>query len=509
MTGLLIRGCTLWDGVPGSVYCEGGRVSRIYHNEDPDLPPGAEVVDANGGSLWPGLADTHCHPFDYGWLRRSVDLRGTSNVTAMRMRLSSGVLKARPGEWVVGMGWNQESFPDRRMPRRSDIDDLSPSNPVAFSRVCGHIGLLNSAAIRQLGLEGRSGPEYERDPSGELTGIVKETALVDALQKVPKAPERLASDLMTVEAEAAKLGLTSMHCIVSPEGFREELTALAGLHSDGSLSLRYRVYVPSEALEFVKERGLGEKLRGDGVRINGVKLFTDGSLGARTAALREPYADDPGNTGMLRMKDSELDDLVDRADSAGYQVIIHAIGDRAVEQAVRSLSRVTGSGNPRRHRIEHASLVPRDLRGKMAKHGIRAAVQPCFVTSDTWAVERLGEERLRDLYPFRSMLEEGIVLSGGSDSPVESLSPVLGVWSAVTRGGSVPEESVTLEQALAFYSADARANGMDELSLEEGAPADFTLFDSAIGGMHPALFRKVGVLATVVNGFAVHSFGAG
>jgi predicted amidohydrolase YtcJ len=509
VTGLLVRGCTLWDGAPGSVYCEGGRVSRIYRGEDPDLLPGTEVIDANGGSLLPGLTDTHCHPFDYGRLKRSVDLRGTSNVTAVRMRLSSAVLKAGPGEWVLGMGWNQESFPDRRMPTRSDIDDLSPSNPVILSRVCGHIGLLNSAAVRLLGVASRGGPEYERDSAGELTGIVKETALVDALQRVPRSPERLASDIQAVEAEAAKLGLTGLHCIVSPGGFREELAALHGLHASGALSLRYRVYIPAEALGFVQEEGLREKMNGDALRINGVKVFTDGSLGARTAALREPYSDDPGNSGILRMKDSELDQVVERADSLGYQVIVHAIGDRAVEQAVRSLSRVTGARNPRRHRVEHASLLPVDLRSKMAKHGIRAAVQPCFVTSDTWAVDRLGEERLRDLHPFRSMLEEGILVSGGSDSPVESLSPVLGMWAAMTRGGSVPEESLTLEQSLALYTSAASSNGFDESDLREGAPANFTLFDSDIGGMHPALFRKVGVLATVVNGASVHSYGPG
>ena len=507
MTALLIRGCTLWDGTPGSVLCDGGKVARVYRDEEPDPPADAEVIEANGGSLLPGLTDTHCHPFDYGRQKRSVDLRGASNVTALRMRLTAGVMKARPGDWVVGMGWDQEAFPDRKMPTRADIDDLTPSNPVALSRVCGHVGLLNSAAIAALGLGERRGPEYERGPSGELTGIVKETALTDALLNVPKTTEALASDLQSVEAEAARLGLTRMHCIVSRDGYREKLEALAELEAGGSLALRYRVFVPFEALEYVEELRRRGRAGGERYRINGVKIFTDGSLGARTAALREPYADDPGNSGMLLLKDSELDEMVDRADAMGHQVIVHAIGDRAVEQAVRALSRVSGSGNPRRHRVEHASLLPKDLRSKMAKHGIRAAVQPCFVTSDTWAAERLGEERLRDLYPFRSMLEEGIAISGGSDSPVESLSPVLGAWAAMTRGGSVPEESLSLEESLALYTTSAAENGLDQLALGEGAPADFTLFDSDIRGMHPALLRKVGVLATVVGGSAAHSYG--
>ena len=509
MTGLLIRDCMLWDGAPGAVYCEEGRIARIYRGSDPDLPAGAQVIDASGGSLHPGLVDTHCHPFDYGWLKRSVDLRGTTNITGGRMRLSSGLRKAAPGEWVVGMGWDQEAFPGRNMPSRLDIDDISPSNPVVLSRICGHIGLLNSVAITQLGLEPTENPEYDRGRSGELTGIVKETALTEAIRMVPKVPERLASDLQGVEVEGARLGLAGLHTIISPEGFVEELTALAELQADGRLALRHRVYIPPESLGYMKEKRLVEKLNGHNVRVNGVKIFTDGSLGGRTAALREPYTDDPKNSGLLRMSDGELDDLVDLVDSMGFQAIVHAIGDRAVEQSVRSLSRVSGANNPRRHRIEHAGLVPRDLRGKMAKHGIAAAVQPCFVTSDTWAIDRVGDERIKDLYPTKSMLSEGIVVSGGSDCPVESLSPILGIWAAMTRGGVVPEESLSLDQSLALYTSNAAANGLDEIDLKEGSPANFTLFDSDIQGMHPALFRKVGILATVVEGAPVHSYGPG
>lgn len=466
------------------------------------------MIEANGGSLLPGLIDTHCHPFEYGWLKRSVDLRGVSNVTGIRMRLAAGVQRSAPGEWIFGMGWDQEVFPGRQIPSRGDIDDLSPRNPVVLSRVCGHMGLLNSAALDELKLGPGAGAEYGRDQAGAFTGIVKESGLARALAMFPRDPERLSADLKGVEVEASRLGLTGLHCIVSPEGYREELTALAGMSSEGTLALGFRVYVPPEALGFVRSGGLAERLNAGKARLSGVKLFTDGSLGARTAALREPYSDDPGNSGALRMTDEELEGAVAGADSAGLQVIVHAIGDRAVEQAVGALSKFTGGGNPLRHRIEHASLVPRDLRSRMARQGIRAAVQPCFVTSDGWAVERLGEERARDLYPFRSMLEEGIVLSGGSDSPVESLSPVLGVWAAATRGGSNPQENLTLEQAMSLYTANAAANGSDEVLLGEGGAASFTLFDSDITGMHPALFRKVGVLATVVDGVAVHSFGA-
>ncbi len=508
MTGVLIRGCKLLDGSVGDVYVRGGDIARVGSAGSGAPTEDAQVVEANGGTLLPGLIDSHCHPFEYGWLKRNIDLRGTSNITGLRLRLSAGIQRARAGEWVTGMGWDQESFPGKGMPTAADIDDISASNPVSLTRVCGHIALLNSRAIELLGLSARGGAEYDRDGAGKLTGIVREAALTEVYAAMPRTSDQAAADLQSVEAEAGRLGLTTLQCIVSPEGYREELSALALLESEGSLGLRYRVYVPPGSLEYVESEGLRARLGGGRVRINGVKIYADGSLGARTAALREPYADDPNNLGMLRQSDSELQEMVEKADAKGLQVIVHAIGDRAVDQAVEALGRVAGATNPLRHRVEHASLVPRDLRAKLAKHSLRVTVQPLFITSDTWAAERLGEERVRDLYPLRSLLEAGVITSGGSDCPVESLSPVLGMWASMTRGGSIASESLTLDQALALYTANAASNGLDGgRGLTEGGAANLTLLDSDIAGIHPALLRKVGVLATLVEGSLVHSFG--
>jgi len=507
LRGVLLRDCSIGRRTGYHVYCQDGKVVSI--GETSVTPPsGAEVIDANGGSLFPGFVDSHCHPFEYGWLKRTVDLRGTASMTAVRLRVVAGIQRARPGEWVSGMGWDQEAFSGKAMPNRAEIDDISPENPVVLSRVCGHIALLNSRSIEALGLRDRAGDEYERDGNGELTGIVKERALEEVYEKLPRSADRSAADLQSVEAEAGRFGLTTIHCIVSRESFREELGALAELEESGSLALRYRVYVPPEALGYIEATGIGKKLVGSRVRINGAKIYADGSLGARTAALREPYSDDPSNTGILRYTDEQLADLVEAVDSKGMQAIVHAIGDRAVEQAADALGRVAGGKNPQGHRIEHASLLPRDLRSKMARHSIRATVQPLFITSDSWAVDRLGVERARDLYPLKSMLAEGIVASGSSDSPVESMNPILGMWAGMTRGGADSRENLSLDEALSLYTVNARSNGLDSAEgLSEGAPADLTLLDSDISGMHPALFRKVGVLATVVDGTAVHSYG--
>ncbi|MGP8125651.1 MAG: amidohydrolase [Nitrososphaerales archaeon] len=484
-----------------------GKIVKLSGTETMDTPAGAKRLDANGATLFTGFTDTHCHPFEYGWLKRNVDLKGTGNITGLRLRLLARLQRSRPGEWVTGMGWDQEAFSEGRMPDRSDIDDLSGKNPVALTRVCGHIALLNTVAIRTLAFEDRLGPEFVRDAGGRLTGIVKEGALEEAYGKMPRSAQACADFLLSADADAAKCGITTLHAVVSPTGYLEELEALASLQSAGALSLRYRVYIPAEAMEYVKERGFRSKFNEDRVKINGVKVYADGSLGARTAALRMPYSDDPGNSGILRHSDEEIAGIVDGADAAGYQVIVHAIGDRAVEQAILALARVTGGGNPKRHRIEHASLLPRDLMAGMAKHSIRAAVQPLFITSDSWAAARLGVDRVQDLYPLKSMLSEGIVASGGSDSPIEQMSPLVGAWAAMARGGFAPQESLSLDEAFGLYTTSASSNGFDEAGsgLAEGADANLTLLDSNVEGMHPAMVRKVGIAATIVGGRLAYS----
>jgi hypothetical protein len=486
---------------------EGGRIVELSDSASLNAPDGVKRLEANGAALFPGFIDTHCHPFEFGWLKRNVDLRGIGSITGLRLRLFARVQKSRPGDWVTGMGWDQEAFSEGRMPDRSDIDDLSGKNPVALTRVCGHIALLNTLAIKKLAFEDRQGPEFMRDDGARLTGIVKEGALEEVHDKIPRNAEVCADDLLSAQAEAAACGITTLHSVVSQSDFREELEALAALHAADALALRYRVYIPVEAMGHVEERGLRSKLNDDTVRINGVKVYADGSLGARTAALRQPYADDPGNCGILRHTNEELGGIVEVADAAGYQVIIHAIGDGAIEQAIQALSRVTGRRNPRRHRIEHASLLPKDLMADMVKHGIRAAIQPLFITSDTWAAKRLGEDRVNDLYPLKSMLTGGIVASAGSDSPIEQMSPLVGVWAAMVRGGFAPGESLSLDEALDLYTSNASSNGFDELGslLAEGADANLTLLDSEVEGMHPAMVRKVRIAATFVNGKLAYS----
>jgi hypothetical protein len=212
---------------------------------------------------------------------------------------------------------------------------------------------------------------------------------------------------------------------------------------------------------------------------------------------------------MLRHSDEELKSLVGEADSMGYQAAVHAIGDRAVEQSLDAIGAVSSSRNERGHRIEHASLAPPDLRNAMRRASIRVTVQPHFIISDIWARQRLGDDRTQNLYPLGSLLREGLAESGGSDAPVETINPILGMWAAMVRSDYTPDERLTLPEAVSLYTDRAASNGHDESvfgSVREGLRADLVLLDSNIEGMHPALLRKVGIAATLVDGRVVYSY---
>ncbi len=496
-----------------SVLIEQGRISRLSDDAAQTVPAELRRLDAGGGTVLPGLVDSHCHPLGFGELKRIVDLGGTTNVTSIRLRLFAAAQKASPGGWIFGRGWDNEALTEKRYPSRSDVDDLTRENPVILRRVCGHVALLNSRAIKELSIadsdQNLDKRLYERDSSGRLSGIIKEQALELAAARIPSwKPDVLANDIMTAEFEAARSGLTTIHCMLS-NNFQAELDAFETLSREGRLALRYRVYVPPEAADYLEARGLRKRFDSEMIRINGVKLYADGSLGARTAALREPYTDEPANIGILRHSPEELRRLAAMADSLGHQVVIHAIGDRAVEESMDAIEALSDGKSQRRHRVEHASVCDNEMVNRLKRLEIGVTVQPHFIVSDTWAEERLGPERVNWLYPLRTLMLSGVTASGSSDSPVEPLSPLLGIWAALVRGGFAEKERLSLHEALKMYTQNAAWNGFDEESLGEvkvGALGDLTVLDSDIEGMHPAMLRKVGVAATIVNGNLAYSY---
>lgn len=514
---VLIENCNILprQGTPNirSILIEGNRIVALSESPTQRANSDALKIDAFGATVLPGLTDSHCHLVEVGSLPRVIDLRGANSMTSIRLRLFTKVQRATAGEWIIGKGWDQEVLVERRFPRRDEIDDLTDKNPTILLRSCGHVGLLNSRALDTLGIaestQDPPGGSYSRDEGGMLDGLVKETALDAALSLIPtRTADQLEADILMGEYEAARSGITTVHCFLS-QHYVNELEAFEGLRDAGRLSLRFRLYPPAGGLDHIRRSGIVARLNDEMIRINGIKIYADGSLGARTAALTSQYSDDPGNSGVLRYSDFELRSLIAESDALGMQVAIHAVGDRAISQSLDAISDSKLPVEKSRPRIEHASLTPPDLLSRIEEMKAAVSLQPHFVVSDDWAEARLGKERVADLYAFRSIIERGIVASGGSDAPIESLSPFLGLWAAASGAGQWTEQRLSIDEAVDLYTANSAKNGFDENDvgiIREGGLADLTLLDSNIDGIHPSLIRRVGIAATIVNGRVVYSY---
>ena len=373
--------------------------------------------------------------------------------------------------------------------------------------MCLHICVVNSEALRRAGIDAKTpdppGGIIDRDATGELTGIIRETAV----ELVTKAIPPLTMDdyeeaTVAASQRALEAGLTTVHCIAGSE---KELRAILKLRASGRLALRFYVFIPADLLKAAVAIGLRSGFGDDWVKIGGVKIFTDGSLGARTAALEEPYADDPHNRGVTIYNQHQLNELIAEAHRHDLQVAAHAIGDRAIVMALHAFSK-TGKLMPKehRHRIEHASVVDQHLIERMSELGLIASVQPHFTVSDFWLEQRLGKERAALTYAFASLLRAGIKIVGGSDCPVEPLNPLLSIEAAVNRTGP---EALTVEDALAMYTRNAAYASFEENRKGTITPsklADLVILEKDPHHVPSSSISTIRVLKTMVGGKIVH-----
>lgn len=480
----------------------------------------SKVIDLKGKTIVPGFIDTHIHLIGFGFSLMWIDLRDVSSISELKEKVREKVRETGEGRWILGRGWDQEKFVERRYPNRWDLDEVAPNNPIVLRRVCGHICVVNSKALEIANITRDTpdpeGGKIDRDERGEPTGILRERAMALIWEKIPSPS--LEESLRAAELackEAVKHGITTVHFVsATPEEFK----LLQLLRQLGKLKLRVCLYMSGKALDHILSLGI---LRGFGdnfLKINGIKLLVDGSLGARTAALREPYADDPENRGILVMSYDELRSLIERVHCAGLQLAVHGIGDRAVELIINAVEEVL-ERNPRsnhRHRIEHASIIDLDLIKRMKKLGMVAAVQPRFIISDFWAVDRVGVHRAKWVYPLKTFMREGVYIGGGSDCPVDPLDPIYQIYSAVTRGKYegiklykyTPEECLTPVEALKVFTINAAYLGFEEDvkgSISPGKLADLVILSDDITSICEENIKDVKVLATIVDGKIVHS----
>lgn len=473
------------------------------------------VIDAEGKTVLPGLIDSHIHLIALGITLNYIDLRYAKSIEEIKKLVRDEVRVRGNGEWIIGRGWDQENLVEKRCPTKYDLDEVAPSNPVLLIRVCGHVAVANSMALNKANISKTTqdppGGIIERDSEGNPTGVLKENAVEIIREIIPKPTT-------TDYVEAAKRaiqrclenGITTVHMM---SALPEEVDALWRLYKSDELKLRIRIYLDHK--HFTKlPKVLIEELKNDWVKINGIKIMIDGSLGGRTAALRKPYADDSTNKGTLIIDSVKLKEIIRDAVEKGMQLAMHGIGDRAIETILNVLEEINREIDVSvlRMRIEHGSIMPPDLIERAKRLNTIISVQPSFIEADFWILDRVGEERIQYVYNYKTLLKSGLIVCSGSDAPVSSVDTLRDFYLAVTRGGEentlakyTPQEALTIEESVTIYTYNGAYAGFDENkigSIEPGKYADIVILDRNIRSPHD--LKKATVWITLVNGEIIY-----
>ena len=508
----------------------GDRILAVGTEDDLlEAYPDARRLDARGRTVVPGLIDAHAHLMGLGLALLRADLAGTTSKDEVLGRLTAFAEDLPEGAWLTGRGWDQNDWPADEdgahpFPTRADLDAAFSERPVWLTRVDGHAAWANTAALRAAGLdpdapapEAPEGGAVQTDAEGRPTGVFVDHAMDLVGQAIPEP-----SEAEMEEALERALEVTAAHGLTGVHDAGADLATFRRYErfvEAGRFPLRVYAMIDGPGATFAHVCGEGgAPASSDRLRVRSVKVYVDGALGSRGAAMIEDYSDAPGERGLLFMRPDSLQAFVADAMRCGLQVNTHAIGDRGnrvVLDAYEAALAETGGG-PGRHRIEHAQVVvaPDDI-ARFAPLGVIASMQPTHATSDMpWAETRLGPERIRGAYAWRSFLESGARLALGSDFPVEQVSPLLGFYAAVTRQdadgqppeGWYPEQVLTREEALRGFTLGAAYAGFmeDEVgSLEAGKRADFVVLSRDIMRVPEADILRAEVVATYLAGEAV------
>jgi predicted amidohydrolase YtcJ len=483
---------------------------------------GTRVIRNGKAMVVPGFMDGHLHFTDGGFRLASVDLRPANSPEEFIGRLKDFALERQPGEWILGGDWDHERWPGAPLPKREWIDSVTPNNPVFVNRLDGHMGLANTAALRAAKITRATkdipGGVIVRHPqTGEPTGILKDEAMGPVQRAIPPPTgEQRDAALRRALAFAASKGVTAFaHVSVAPADLGTYLRAKQA----GAMTARAALYFPLETWHTVADT-VAKLGRGDNqVWIGGVKGYVDGSLGSTTALFYAPYNDDPKTSGILITPEDSLRAWIGAADSAGLQVAVHAIGERAnglILSIYDSVGRAHGSRD-RRFRIEHAQHLRRQDIIRLAQSGVIASMQPYHAIDDgRWAQKRIGPERIKTTYAFRSLIDDRAHLAFGSDWTVAPIDPILGIYAAVTRRtlddknpkGWIPDQKITVEEALRAYTAGNAYGVFAEGTRGKLAPgylADIVVLDQDLTAIPPEAIERASVRATVVGGKVVFS----
>lgn len=481
---------------------------------------GAQRIDLGGKLVVPGFMDNHTHFLDSSLSLASVDLRDASTPAEFSRRIVARA-KERPGEWITHGNWDHELW-DATLPSRDWIDGGTVGTPVFVVRLDGHMGLANAAALKLAGIDASTpdpvGGKIIKDAKGEPTGLLKDAAMNAVYAAIPVPAEQRVNEAMRRGfSEALSHGVTQVHDM--SDGNWRTLEAFRRLKSQGRLPLRVYSFVPvadwAKLADFVRSNGRGD----DWLRWGGLKGFVDGSLGSTTAWFYEPYADAPQTSGLQMVNLDDLAKQIQGADRAGLQVAVHAIGDHAIDWLLDTYERVEKEDGPRdrRFRNEHAQHLRPAAFARYRQLGVIASMQPYHAIDDgRWAEKRIGPERIKGTYAFRSFLDAGVVLTFGSDWAVAPIDPITGIDAAVNRrtidgknpGGWQPQQRISVAEAVRAYTVSNAYAGFQEDRLGRIAPgylADFVVLSQDIFSIDPLRIPDTKVLSTVIDGVERYS----
>ena len=511
----------IWTGDPdkrfaNAVAIEGNRIVAVGTNEEVSAakPRAAKRVDLHGRLVVPGFIDNHVHFIDGGFELSRVQLRDAASPQEFARRIGEFAKIAGKGVWITGGEWDEQLWRPYTLPTRQMIDAVTPDNPVFVTRLDGHMSLANSVALKLAGITRETpappGGMIVRDSAGKPTGLLKDAATnaVYAVIPNPTIDERVVAARAAL-AEAAKFGVTAI-CDMSGGDAYDDLRAYQRVEKAGHLTARVYLFTPISLFQRLVSAGVERAFGSERLRIGGLKGFADGSLGSSTAWFFEPFTNEPDNRGLaMEAMNGAMQIWVPEADKHNLQIAIHAIGDRANDEVLKIYEKLP---RYRRFRIEHAQHLNPDLIKRFAADHVIASMQPYHAIDDgRWAETKIGHERAKWTYPFRSLIDAGAMLTFGSDWTVAPLNPILGIYAAVTRrtidgrnpNGWIPAQKITVEEALRSYTVNNAYAMFRENEIGKIAPgmrADLAVLSDDLFTIAPEKIEGVRVDMTVFDG---------
>ncbi|TFG03046.1 MAG: amidohydrolase [Promethearchaeota archaeon] len=506
-------------GIDGEIIKSVGTVNQIKKS----LHANCQLFDLNGHTMMPGFCDCHLHPIMYMIYLLSPDFSMISSFVQFKEYIKEFSKTKPKDQLIIGYNLNEEKFKNPVLPTRWDLDDACPDKPLFIVRYDSHIGIANSKALELAKIDKFTippeGGEIRKDENGNLTGVISEKALelIFCHMSLPGYRD-MKKTFIKVSQIFAEKGITSIHGILDAEPYfkedKQDLSELA-IFKRFKKSFSQNCYFfieidDSQQLKSYTSSSLNQKDKYAKFKIGGLKLFLDGTLGAKTACMHEPFTDAPEMCGFCVVEEEEIYEEMKTAHNQGFQVVIHTIGDKgcriAMDLFIRLLKEYPRSDA--RHRIEHASLLTNDVITDMEKYGVIASCQPPFLNSEyEWLEKRLGSERIKYTYPFKSIINKGAILISGSDCPIEDPSPIQGLHALVNRNNFVPEQCISVKEALKTYTLNAAFASFQEKikgSIEKGKLADLVILDKNPLTIPRDQIKDLLIMETIIRGKTVY-----